>query len=145
MSTPKRIRSGRRAGWPSAQPGHDANREESIRKFIRRLGSPEHLRCLLRSRPDRLRTRKGSGRSLRDSMEGAKSPAQALHDADGSRQGAENDQDGDLVLHGRLFLEFSFEDLLAVGNVGPVPGGINEGIAIASLEARVFFSEAEGA
>jgi len=36
-----------------------------------------------------------SGRDHRDCMESAEPPAQALHDADCSRQGAEKDRDGD--------------------------------------------------
>jgi len=48
-----------------------------------------------------------------------------------------------LVLRGGLLFQFSFKSLLAIGNVGAVAGGIDERVAVAGFEARVFLRESE--
>ena len=45
MSMPKQYRGSSRAGWRGSSLGTIANREESIRKLVRKLGPPEHLRA----------------------------------------------------------------------------------------------------
>ena len=42
-----------------------------------------------------------------------------------------------------LLREFGFEGLLAVGDVGLVAGGVDEGVAVAGDEALIFFGEVE--
>ena len=92
-------------GYSGAFPSEDSSGKRIRRGGITKSGNA-HLRRIVvesawsyRHRPAHRSqaaqaTGRASGRDHRDCMESAEPSAQALHDADGSRQGAEKDHDG---------------------------------------------------
>jgi len=101
-------------GYSGAFPSEDSSGERIRRGGITKSGNA-HLRHRGRiglelSTPACNRstvaqaTGRTSGRNYRDCMESTEPPAQALHDADGSRQGAEKDHDGSRTRAGGLHL-----------------------------------------
>ncbi len=91
-------------GYSGAFPSEDSSGKRIRRGGITKSGNA-HLRRIVvesawsyRHRPAigaqlAQATGRASGRDHRDCMESAESPAQALHEADGSRQGSEKDHD----------------------------------------------------
>ncbi len=91
-------------GYSGAFPSEDSSGKRIRRGGITKTGNA-HLRRIVvesawcyRHLPRvgaklRKRQQGRSGRDHRDCMEGAESPAQALHEADGGRQGSEKDHD----------------------------------------------------
>jgi transposase len=90
-------------GYSGAVPSEDSSGKRIRRGGITKTGNA-HLRRIVveaawsyrhrpASGPGCASDRRRSGRDHRDRLEGAEPPAQALHEADGGRQGSEEDHD----------------------------------------------------